>query len=156
MDDRANRHTSVSEVNTRLTRAELSELERRSAHLGISRSELIRRYIRSGLSVRASYGTVVDIATGEHVTSATEPHISIWLRSFHSASAPGIFAIDASYQPVSLPMAKRTDRRVTVLNPPTGFDVTRPDSPDNLRILREMRQASEEDLARWMWRPLEA
>jgi hypothetical protein len=149
------RHPSIGrEVTVRLTEAELAELEHRACQIGIDRSELIRRYVRAGLAVRAAAGTVVDATTGEHLVPATESHLRIWLRSYNSLSAPGIFAIDSDGRPVALPVAARSDRRVTLRNPPDGLDTTDPDSSNNLRLLEAVRQAALADRARWMSEPL--
>jgi hypothetical protein len=138
------------EVTTRLTEAEIAELERRACQLEVDCSDLIRRYIRAGLAVTGGFGTVVDVATGERLCPAAEPHVTLWLRSHNSASAPGIFAINTENQPVSLPMAKLADRRVTILHPPNGFDVTEPGSRENLRLLSAMKTAAAAERARWM------
>ena len=145
MSERTDSLLNETEIKTTLAEVEVAELERRAAQFGIDRSELMRRYIRAGLSVRTEYGTIVDVSTGEHLAPATERHVRIWIKSYNSVSAPGLFAIDSEGRPVALALAERTDRRVTILDPPIGFDTTRPSSPQNSRILDEMRRQLERE-----------
>ena len=130
------------EVSTRLTATEVAELERRAAQFGVECSELIHRYVCAALAVPAVFGTVVDFVTGEPLVPATEPHVTVWLSSHNSASAPGIFAINSDNQPVALFLAKLTDRRVTIINPPEGLDTANPGSLQNLRVLATLRSAA--------------
>jgi hypothetical protein len=69
--------------------------------------------------------------------------------SYHSERAPGIFVLTADGRPESLGLAGHADRRVTILDPPDGFDTADPGSPQNIRILDAMRTESAADRARW-------